>query len=754
QAALGYFGPRYADGTKFYNNKEEFFETGFSQNHNLSLEGGNDEATYRLSTNFLNQKGTVPTSEFKKMSVRLSGTSKISNTLDVSTSFNYIYTDNIKPIRGEYGFLMSVLAWPSNDTIANYLNKNGSRKKLTTSESETDNPFFTVYKNKNKDQTNRIVGNIALTLKPTSWLSVIGRFGADIYSTQGNYFLHPESFNGSTARYGGRITKGSVDNYNDNSKLFNGTLLTTAKKDFGKFRTSLMVGGAFDDSRAEVNSLKGEQLLLPNYNSINNTTQTTQRNKNSITQKRIVSMLGNITVNYGDLVYLNLSGRNDWSSTLPIENRSFFYPSAALSFVFTELPSIDNLKFLSYGKFRASYAEVGKDAMPYKISPSLESRPYTGGGFAYGFFGGNPKLAPEKAKGYEVGAELKFFEKRLGLDISLYKNDRFNQIYSQRLSYATGFVFALLNGGDFSNKGIEIQLTGIPVQTRDFEWSVLLNFTKSKTTVSDLPAKVYEAYNSDTWLYGNARGSAFAPNLQDYFPTTNLAFNQDGKGVATAIGGYSYLRNDRGDILISPSTGLPVVNTNFLPIGDRNPDFSIGLTNTLAYKNLSLSFLLDLRKGGDVFNGNEMYLYRNGLSKRSLDRETPVVFNGVLRDGNENTETPTANTIQVTPYTMGTTFFNSIPESEFVEHNIDWLRLRDITINYRFSGKLLGSQKIIRTAGIFVTATDLFLITNYSGADPGVNGTTPATTGAGAAGIDFGSLALPRTITFGISLGL
>src|SRR5262249_37055572 len=155
----------------------------------------------------------------------------------------------------------------------------------------------------NSDKTNRMLGNMALTFKPTSWLTLVGRLGADIYSTVGNYFLHPESYNGSSSNYGGIIAKGSVDNYSENSRLLNGMLLATAKKTFGKFNTSLMAGGAFDDNFYEVNSYKGEQLLIPDYNSINNTLPTTQRNKNTIQQKRVIGLLGNATVNYRDLVY-------------------------------------------------------------------------------------------------------------------------------------------------------------------------------------------------------------------------------------------------------------------------------------------------------------------------------------------------------------------------------------------------------------------------------------------------------------------
>jgi hypothetical protein len=363
-------------------------------------------------------------------------------------------------------------------------------------------------------------------------------------------------------------------------------------------------------------------------------------------------------------------------------------------------------------------------------------------------------LKPERGVGMEVGAELRFFKGRLNVDAAFYSNERSDQIVTQRLSYATGFIFALLNGGTFSNKGVELQLSGSPVKTSNFSWDVNVNFSKFTTDVKNLPADVAEYYNSDTWLYNNARASAFVGDLSKYFTTLdNLSYYQQWAGSATAIGGYSYLRNKRGDILINPATGLPIKNTNFLPIGDRNPDFSIGLRNSFTYKSINLSFLLDIRKGGDVFNGNAMWLYERGLSTKTLDRNTPIIYKGVLRDGYENTDNPTPNTVQITPSTStNQSFYSSLAESDFVEHNINWLRMRDVSLSYSLPSKVLASVKWVKNASIFVRGTELFLITNYTGADPSVNGTTATSLGVGAAGIDFGTVSLPRTFSTGINV--
>jgi hypothetical protein len=263
---------------------------------------------------------------------------------------------------------------------------------------------------------------------------------------------------------------------------------------------------------------------------------------------------------------------------------------------------------------------------------------------------------------------------------------------------------------------------------------------KSKLTY--LPTGLIEYYNSDTWFYGNVRNGAVVGES------------------TTTISGLPYERNIKGDILINPQTGLPLRLGTFGKIGDRNPDFAVGIMNSFTYKNFELSFLLDCRKGGDVINLTEHQLVVNGLSTRTLDRETPVVVKGVLKDGFQNTDHPTQNNVQILPSRSGASYYYTTPsngmmnEEDFVEHNISWVRMKDVTLAYLVPKNFLETRlKAISSLSVYATATDLFLITNYRGLDPVIMGNNAAVAGSGSAGMDYGNFPLPMGLIFGIKVG-
>lgn len=752
-----YFGPKYPAGTAFYDNLDNFFQRGQTMRHDLSFEGGSDRLTYRLSSAYLKSDGVIPTNTYEQVNAALSSEAKLLPWLTVSTRFSYTRNNNVLPPAGAQGYLTALLRYPADQDASDYLTPSGTRRLTlpnATFDADNDNPFFNINKNARVENTDRTIGNVTFDLRLKPWWTVTGRFGADIFTTSANRYFHPQSNVGAPR-------SGWTENYTDIGRLLNYNVFTTFRKDRGDLRASLVVGTSTDDRRSETSGVYGEKVYLPDFNSINNTDPTTQRSRATLNRTRLIGAFAKAELNYQNWLILNLTGRNDWSSTLPKENQSYFYPSAGLTFVFTDLPGLkDKTGILDFGKLRASYAEVGNPAPAYRIRARLVPQTTTGGGFLFDFFGDNPALKPEKVQSYEFGTDLSFFKGRISLDVAVFSKTIKDQIVVQRLSYGTGFIFGLLNGGELNTKGIEIQLGLKPVRTQNFNWNLYANFTKYATEVLSLPAEVSEYYDSDTWAYDNVRASAFSPAdilAARFNSPTNRYFpelNGRGAGSATAIGGWSYLRNSNGDILVDPATGFPLRNANFLPIGDRNPDFVVGLVNEFTFaKNLRLSFLLDFRVGGDIFNGNELFLVRNGLSTSTLNRDEPFIFPGVVRDGNEESATPTANTKEIIPSANEQFYSVAIQPEDFVERDINWVRLRDVTLSYNFTGGWLGANRTIKELSLFVNGTDLFLSTNYTGADPYVSTTNPATGGAGGFGMDFGKISLPRTVSIGLSAG-
>ena len=720
-----YWGAPYADTTTFYDNIDGFFQTGTTQKHNLSFSGAasDNRVTYRVSGGLTQQQGVVPNSKYDRLNLTGRSGAQVTQWLNVDLSMGYSYSDNDQSFKGVGGPLIGLLVWPQTDNASDYLTPAGNRRRLTNlaAASEVDNPYFSVDKNQINSKGNHIIANLGLVVTPFSWGNLRTNIGTDAYTFQNLLLRHPESALGNNLN-------GIIDVANDITRNINAqTLLNLNSRALTKdFSISAVVGNAIADNRANVDALKGEDFLEPNFVSVNNANRRVGRS--TLTQRRLVSLFGSTTMDFRSLLYVTVTGRNDWTSTIPQDRNSFFYPSISSSFIFSD--AIPGLRDVMNGKIRAAYAEVGKDARPYAYLPSLEYKTTSYGGYGYGFTGPNLALKPEFARSYEFGTELGFLEDRLNIDATIYRKQTKDQIVNDiRGSYATGFVLFNLNGAKTRNEGLEVTVRGTPILQNDFSWDIITNFERARGKVLALPNNLPESYVSDTWLFGNIR-------------------NGTQPGLSTrSLTGTFYLRNDDGELLISPTTGLPIRSASFIDGGyDRQPDFTIGITNSFKYKRASLSFLVDLRRGGDVLNATEQFLTARGLTMRTLDRNEPRVISGVLRDGRENTDNPTRNNIVVVP-AVDQDYYLGISEELFIEKDINWVRLRDVTVSYMLP------ERILPRASVFVTGTDLLLFTNYSGLDPIVNGNTAAVGGSGATGIDYGNFPIPRGLNFGLRAG-
>ncbi|MFN4892643.1 MAG: SusC/RagA family TonB-linked outer membrane protein [Bacteroidota bacterium] len=769
-----YFGPRWAPGTQLFDNKRQFFRTGKAQTHNLGVDFGIKKSIFRLSASYFDQEGIVPENNFKRYNLRLSNTTKLlKDKLEIMPSLAYIKSENHKVLRSAGGYLLALLAWPTNNDIRNYEDlSTGDKLDLFSGlagNSEVDNPIFNVKKNRAYDQTDRITGSLGINYNPTKWWTLSGRFGYDTYDLTGYWFYHPQSF------YVTAGSGGSLDQYWRKFIGYNHTITSTFKKNLGKnFNMKVMMGTMWQNNETRMWAVSGTNIidnvgsdgkmyLTPrdaNGNTIaggtpavisdrdlqtrlgsymdstitrSNTRLRLLRNAFGEYNKQLFRQLayfGEFSMSYKNLAFFTYTHRFEESSPLPALNRNYNYPGGSLSFILSDIfPSVKKNGVINYWKLRTSLAGTARLNTPYSNQTVFVNNFASGGGYSYSFNNNNPDLRPERQSTYELGTELRLFKNRFNFDLTYYNTLNKDQILQNlRLSYGTGFVLNTQNATTTRNQGFELTIDYDLVKKKGLVWNMRFNFNKMWNRVEKMPIGVTEFYLSDTWLYGNARGG--------------LVLN----GPTTSITSASYLRNNAGQILINPSNGLPIGDGIFTVQGDRNPDFTLGWNNTIRCGNWRLSMLWDLKVGGDIFNGTNMYLTRIGKSKLTADRYTPRVIQGVLNDGLQNTASPTINTISVIP-AYNEAYYTTMPESAFIERDVNWFRLRDLTVSYTLPKSFLKQFKSI---SFFATGNDLILLTNYSGADPAVNGNTAGSTGVGAFGFDYGTLPSPLQINFGL----
>jgi TonB-linked SusC/RagA family outer membrane protein len=734
------FGPKLAPETPIYDNVGNFFQDALTRQHNLGINGGFDKFTYRISGSTVNQDGTIPNTGYDRYNVRATLTYNSPNKkLTVTGTGAYSYAFNKKALRGAGGFLAGLYYWPTTDDARNFEKSDGSRRRFFDNEgfSEPDSPFWSVNKNKSEDLTHRRNYNISVRYQFNKWLNLDVKGSTDNYNQSGFTFFHPSSNDFFTVG-------GQIEDYNVNYRGLSGVAILGANKDITpRINMGLRIGTAVDDFKTEYFSKRGQRLVrqvvgetdfIPDFRTITANTYADSRSlgRDTLRLRRLQGVFGEYTFSYNKLLTLTLSGRNDWTSTLPTQSRSFFYPAASLAFTFTDL--LPKSKIFNNGKFRASMAQTAKDIAPYQ-SQSVFARQQTSGlGFAYGITNNNPEIVPERQSTFELGAELEFFNRRISLDATYYNTKNIGQIVTNtRLSYGTGFIVATLNVADVQNQGVEIVLRTQPLKTTKLAWNLDFNFAKTTNVVRNIPSSIPEYYNSDTWVSGFRNGLVV-------------------DGPTTAITGQDYLRNSKGQILIDPGTGFPQVNSLYQLLGDRNPDFNLGINNRFTVGNFIFTFLLDIRKGGDILNGTDYSRTVQGQTARTLDREKPIIVPGVLNDGLQETDKPTINTIQIYPQFQSYFQDGRFYAVNFVERNVNWLRLRELSLRYTLP-KTFSKKLGFENMGVFVTGTDLFILTNYSGADPtATNSNNAATGGIGGFGIDWFSPSTPRGFAAGITL--
>jgi outer membrane receptor protein involved in Fe transport len=462
------------------------------------------------------------------------------------------------------------------------------------------------------------------------------------------------------------------------------------------------------------------------------------------TEKRLLGVYGELRAAYKNIAYLTVTGRNDWSSTLPVNNRSYFYPSVSGSVVFTELLPKNDV--LSFGKIRASWAEVGKDADPYSLGTYMWDaevvNPGSGGlvGLGNQWTGGAPDLKPEIQRSWEVGAELRFFNGRMTVDYTYYNSETRNQIASPRIAQSTGYIFVTVNSGSVRNQGMELMISGTPVETKEFIWDMSLNMAGNRGTLDGLPEGLDVMYLTDV-QYANMQAASF------------------NGGKFMAIAGYKWNRDEAGNVILD-ANGMPTYTTALEEIGNREATFTGGFNNTLSWKGFTFNMLWEFRVGGDVVNGTQNAMDAAGTSQFSADfRNKPLTVSGVDKDGNPVTNTwePDKTYMYSGKVTSGyniiKNYYTGYYDMECANYitNVNLLRLRSLSLSYNFPKAMMKKTGFLKGANVSVAANNVLLFTNYNG-DPEAAAAGAGVGGSSSVGFDYCGIPSTTGMTFGINL--
>jgi TonB-linked SusC/RagA family outer membrane protein len=728
------YGSTYVPGTAFYDNFAAILQPGFTSKHNISAEGGTDKITLRASASMIDQQGVVKTSDNSRFNLTLSGTAAVTKWLTVESSMQYAATKNNKVPIGTEGPLFLTMRWPIVSDMSKWLDADGSHMSTPDYYLDGDmlNPLYGFYKNKFYDEADRFISNVSANFTPVKNTFFRAQVGWDVGMQTYISSRHPyyDTYQDGVGYY--NITK---SNFSDPTL----NLIAGYANEFFNKKMSVSAQFGYHQLENGVTRLAttGSKFAVVDFQSINNcdplSISSTQRN----TKRRIQALSGQLELGYNSMVYLTLRARNDWSSTLPPAHNRYFYPAIEGSFIVTELPFMKDMKMINYLKLRGSIAQVGKDAGPLEIDPQLVTTALWGGGYRYDYTGPNRSLVPEITTSKEVGFEGRFINDRINADFTYFWTHCDDQIIKNfRLSYGTGFVLNTLNVGTFETWGWEGHVDGdILRMGNGLRWNVGVNASHTDSEVVYLPANVTEYYNAYTWNSGNIRNGIMLG-----YPVTTVT-------------GFANKRNAAGDVLISPTTGLPVINSNvWTVLGNREPKLRFGMTTAVSFKGLRLSAMFAGRYKATVVNGTKRQMMSSGFSWESVDlRESgPVIFNGVLQDGNEETANPTKNTIAV-DYSLLPQGFAGTDE-DWIETDVSFLRLQELRLSYNLPSKWLAKTIILSQANVFIQGNDLAVWTNYSGFDAVGNTVSAALGGTGGEGYDMFSLPSPRGYSIGLSV--
>ncbi|MEI6884616.1 MAG: SusC/RagA family TonB-linked outer membrane protein [Bacteroidota bacterium] len=708
-------------------NPYNFFQTGVTTNNSVSISGGGEVSTFYFSFSDNQSKGVVPNNKFRRNTFKIAGDTKLGDHFKISGSANYMITagDRIQQGSNTSGVMLGLLRTPPTfDNGAGYITTTGGQRSYRHG-AGYDNPYWTANMNKYNDQVNRLIGNVQLDYYATKWLSFTYRAGIDWWGRK----VKDQLAVGSAAQASGWCKESM-----ENNKDFNSDLMMNIDKDFAKdFNVKVILGHNMQQHYYYVLNGNANDLVIPEYYNLNNSTAISA---NEATNKiRRAGIYGDIQLSWKSMLYLSMTGRNDWSTTLPQGKNSFFYPSIGLGWIFTQLPGLKDNKVLPYGKIRMSYAVVAKDAPPYVtsnyfvqpaptdgwVSPAGIIFPYGGNvGYTVSDVMGNGQLKPEKTNTFEVGTDLKFINNRIGLSYTYFNNSGKDLILQVPVAASSGYLYEYMNAASMKTTGNEITLDVIPIKSKNWEWDITLNWSKINTTVQQLAPGI------NSLFLGGFTNSEIRATVGEPYRT---------------FWGRDWKRNADG-VLLLDDDGYPQMVDNMVALGNIDPKWIGSLGTNLRWKDLSLYVLVDVKYGGKMWNGTRGAIDYFGTSQGTADRDTPYQFEGIIEStGMTNTKYVLRNEAWMTGIGSG---FNG-PSTDYLE-DAGWLRLRTVTVSYSFT-KLLH-KTFIKGLDVYFTGTNLLLYTKYKGIDPETN----LSGNDNSQGVDYFNMPGTRSYTLGLTL--
>ncbi|MEQ9375284.1 MAG: SusC/RagA family TonB-linked outer membrane protein [Imperialibacter sp.] len=742
-------------------NWKRFYQTGNALTNSISISGGSDKQTFRLSAADLRSNSIIPNSGYDRTNLTLSTSSKFADKLTVTSKMMYTHeTAHNRPVLSDSpgNAVQSIWRTPGNVNVETYKgdpNKLGAIPEGTTQEqliiygqgSDANarragqellpaannwgqNPYWATEQFINDDTRDRLIGSGEVRYDITDWLYASGSIQMDWY-TRRDKSLTPQ---GTGYQLGGSMSEGE-----DRVRETNTQWILGGSKTFSQFSVNAFVGGNVMRRSSERIAANGNGFNVDFFPAINNAA--TRNYGYGFSESGINSMFGSAEIGYNGYLFLTATARNDWFSVLNPEYNSILYPSVGASFVFTDaftgMPS-----WLSFGKARASWAQVGiVNINPYaaNLTYSLNGNSHLGRTMGtFSSAGGNngnipnPQLQPALSTEFEIGFDTKFFDNRFGVDLAYYHQTTTDDILGVTISRASGFGSTNVNVGELQNKGVELLLTGTPVRG-EVTWDISVNLAKNVNKVINLVDGVTEF------------------TLEE--PRTRNVFIKHivGEPFGTITGRVQQMSPTGEPIFLAD--GRPLASTTYVPIGNGLADWTGGINNSVSWKGVNLSMLIDIKLGGDIFSGTNNRLTQWGLHQQSLigrDGEKPLHIKGVVNTGTSDAPVYTPVDRDLTPHEAnsywGSVGGESTAISSMFLYDASFMKLRQLTLGYSLPRTMLENTPFQNVSLSFVGRNLAILFKNIDNVDP----ESAYSANAGAQGLEY--FAMPTTRSYGVNL--